>query len=104
MIKIISNETFSLRDGKDKLIEAISTRLNSYDTIEKLGMKTGLERELPVLPLIESSAVETEAAGEEVDSDSDLTGVEDYSEKRLSREFRDDLFPQRVSVTTTTMY
>jgi hypothetical protein len=100
LIKAISAEKFSLSDGKERLNEVISTRFKNYDKIEKLGVNAGLEQELPVLPIIESTE-----SGELTD----LTELTEFDskegpEKGLSREYREDLFPQRISVTTTKTY
>lgn len=100
LIKTISLENFSMKEGKDRLIESILKKFNNYDSIERLGVTTSIGEELPFLPLIESTNIGSEADGE---SDSD-SGVAALDEKSLSREHRDDLFPQRVSVTTTKTY
>jgi hypothetical protein len=105
LIKAISAEKFSLKDGKEKLIEVISNRFKNYDEIEKLGVNAGLEQELPVLPLIESTESKelTELTELTVLDSTELDSTEG-PEKGLSREYREDLFPQRISVTTSKTY
>lgn len=80
LITSISDNKFSLIEGKDKLLEEIYKKYGGYQTIAELGKNS--DKPLPLLPEVT---------------------LESNSEKRLSRVYLSE-FSQRISVTKTKSY
>jgi hypothetical protein len=80
LMKDISSNNFSLQAGKAKLEEDLDKRYGSYTEIAEL------KSEFEQLPMLQSKI------------------QEDLDEKRLTRKFITDLFPQKVSLTKSRNY
>ena len=84
LIRDISTN-LTLKEGKEKLLEEIAEKYEGYKDFEVLDGLDGFEKTVSLLP--------------------DQTVIsEELEEKRLTRQIMTDLFPQKVSVTTTKNY
>lgn len=83
LIQDICSNKFSCLDGKEKLQEEIGIKYKDYTAIEQIGEGFETPQKTPLLF-------------------QDLS--EDLNEKRLTRQFLVDLFPQKVAISKTKTY
>lgn len=82
LIKNVSSNNLTIQLGKDRLLEEIYRIYNDYKEIEELGVNS--EKSLPLL--------------------SEEYKEENFDDKRLTRSYITDLFPNKISVTKTKTY